>query len=82
MQVAKKRIDFFNSEEGKYVKLKLQHMSSDTSYNTSASYTSNTTAYPDNLLPFVDKHMNFLNTHPQLDAQIYLANLRLMTRIR
>lgn len=58
-----------------------QMMSSDT-YNTSPGYTANSVAYPDGVLPFVDKHMRYLRANPQLDARLYLANLRLKTRIR
>jgi hypothetical protein len=26
--------------------------------------------------------MNYLNTHPKVDARTYLANVRLMTRVK
>lgn len=82
MQALKKRVDFFNSEEGKEVRKKLESMFADSAYNTRATYTPDETLYPDNLLPFVDKHMNYLNSHPKINTQVYLANIRLMTRIK
>ena len=72
---------FFDSEESKAIKQRLQLMADSVTYNTQSSYTANGLRYPDNLLPFVDKHMNYLSAHPQLDAGMYLRNLRLMTRI-
>ena len=79
-RVLRKRIDFFNSEEGLQAKTQLQRMFVDATYNTPASYTANSTLYPDNMIPFVDKHMDYLSVHPQLDTHSYLANLRLRSR--
>jgi hypothetical protein len=78
----KTRSGFSDSVEGLAVKQKLQFMMTDKTYNTESSYNANSLRYPGNLMTFVDKHMNYLNTHPSLDARMYLANLRLMTRIR
>jgi hypothetical protein len=78
----KKRSGFFDSEEGKAVRQKLQYMMSDKSFNTLSSYTSDSSLYPDSQMPFVDKHMNYLNSHPELDSQMYIANVRLKTRVR
>jgi hypothetical protein len=82
MAVQKSRKDFFNTEEGKDIKSKLQSMVGDSLYNTSPSYHSNGVLYPDNLIPFVDKHMNYLIGHPGIEAGQYLANVRLITRVR
>lgn len=82
MAMFKKRVDFFDSEEGKTIKEKLQRMAIDSAYNTSSTYSTDSLQYTDNLIPFVDKHMNYLNNHPKLEANKYLANIRLMTRIR
>jgi len=57
-------------------------MTGDSSYNTAPSYSNDTALYPDNLIPFVDKHMNYLVNHPALEASQYLANVRLVTRVR
>jgi len=82
MYTQKKRSGFLNSPEAKEIKLKLQHMVASGVYNTNSSYTANGFQYPDHLMPFVDKHLNYLNANPKLDAKMYLTNLRLMTRIR
>ena len=82
MASQKKRSDFFGSEEGEDIQAILKKMVADTTYNTESTYSSNGEQYPDNLIPFVDKHMNYLNSHPKLDSSKYIRNLRLMTRIR
>jgi hypothetical protein len=82
MGTTKKRTHFFDSEEGLEIRQELQFMAVDSTYNTIASYTTDTQQYPDNLMPFVDKHMNYINAHPKLDTFMYIANIRLMTRIR
>jgi hypothetical protein len=78
----KKRSDFFDSEEGVDIREQLRLMTTDNKYNTTSTFSTNNELYPDNLIPFVDKHMNYLNVHPKLDATQYLANIRLMTRVR
>ena len=82
MATFKKRSDFLESEEGKAIKQRLKQLTLDAKYNTATTYSSNNMTYNDNLIPFVDKHMNYLNNHPKLDADMYLQNLQLMTRIR
>ena len=82
MAAQKKRNDFLDSEEGDDIRQILKHMMVDNLYNTDPTYISDGAQYPDNLIPFVDKHMNYLNTHPKLDSSKYIRNLRLMTRIR
>ncbi len=82
MASTKKRMDFYASDDGVKTRAILTNMSNDPTFNTSASYTSNTTSYPDNLISFVDKHMHYLNTHPSVDLNHYLGNLRLMSRVR
>lgn len=80
MPTLKKRSSFFESAEAVEIRQKLQHMASSDLYNTRASFTADNENYSDNLIPFQDKHMNYLYTHPKLDAGMYLANLRLMTK--
>lgn len=82
MATLKKRINFLESEQGEMIRQVLEHMTADSAYNTIGSYSPNSLQYPDNLMPFVDKHMNYLNAHPNLDARMYISNLRLMTRSR
>lgn len=82
MATAKKRVDFYNSIDGIEIRKILVGMSQDMAFNTDSGYSANSQLYPDNLMPFVDKHMSYLNTHPNIDVRQYLANLRLMTRLR
>ena len=82
MSTYQKRSHYVDSEEGRDVRQKLQLMMRDKGYNTASSYNSNSLQYPGNRISFVDKHMNYLSVHPKLDAWMYVANLRLMTRVR
>jgi len=80
MPTLKKRVNFFTSDQGVEIERVLQMMENDILYNTGPSYSANSELYPDNLIPFVRKHMNYLHAHPNTDAAHYLSNLRLMTR--
>lgn len=82
MASQKTRNDFPTTEEGIAVKEQLSQMTSNISYNTTSSYSTNTERYPDNLIPFVDKHMNYLISHPALESSKYMANVKLITRRR
>lgn len=76
------RKGFNESEEGLDSIEKLRAMTQDTAYNTPSSYSADSTAYPDNQMPFIDKHMQYLNAHPKVEARQYIANIRLMSRIK
>jgi hypothetical protein len=78
----KSRSAFVDTEEGREIKLQLQQMAGSSSYNTTSSYSANSVLYPDNLISFVDKHMNYLISHPSLEPSMYLANIKLMTKLR
>ncbi len=82
MATAHKRVDFYESEEGLGVQATLLQMTQSATYNTKSSYSANTAQYPNHLVPFVEKHMKFIATHPSVNPEHYLANLRLITRIR
>lgn len=82
MSTYKKRIDFLESEEGVAFKNALLEMTADSRYATEPSYSANTTLYSDNRIPFIDKHILYLQAHPQIDPEQYLANLRLITKLR
>jgi hypothetical protein len=69
---------FLKSDVGIKARIQLKLMVNDPSYNTRETYSSTS---PSNTL-FVDKHMVYLSEHPKLNAQHYLSNLRLMTRIK
>ncbi|HSX47542.1 MAG TPA: hypothetical protein VLF63_02090 [Patescibacteria group bacterium] len=81
MTKLKSRQDFFNSEQGISAKKVLQSMTADSNYNTTSTYSANSVRYPDNLIPFVDKHMDYMNSFPKLDPASYIANLKLRTRL-
>jgi hypothetical protein len=78
----KTRTAFFDTLEGEEIKLELERMAASSLYNTTSSYSANSLLYPNNLMPFVDKHVNYLITHPALDPGKYLANIKLMTKVR
>lgn len=80
MQKTKKLTYRFGSEEEKGVRNELQQMTLNGSYNTLPSYIPSSIKHPDGLISFVDRHMRYLNANPKLDARMYIANLRLMTR--
>lgn len=82
MPTYKKKPNFFETEEGVEFIETLRIMAKDKTYNTKSSYSANGELYPDNLIPFVNKHMEYLKNHPATNPQHYLANLRLMTRVR
>ncbi len=82
MALLKTRKSFFETNEGREVKRELQRLDASSLYNTAPSYSSNSVLYPDNRIPFVDKHMNYLINHPSLEASKYIANIKLMTRLR
>jgi hypothetical protein len=60
----------------------LRLMENDLTYQTDSGYSSNESLYPDNNITFVEKHMNYLTEHRNVNPEQYLSNLRLMTRIR
>jgi len=60
----------------------LQLMEDDSSFNTGSSYSANGTLYEDHQIPFAEKHMAYLKSHPKLNPEHYLANLRLMMKVR
>lgn len=82
MANSKRKSTFFDEEEGLKIKQALVEMATNVNYNTESSYSANALLYPDHLIPFVEKHINYLLTHPSTDPQHYISNLRLMTRIR
>ena len=77
-----KKIDFFETEDGKELLEVLKSMHSDARFNTEPTFSSDVESYPDNLMPFVDKHVKYIRNHPATNPQHYLANLRLITKVR
>lgn len=82
MSTNKKIPSYFDSHDAQEIISLLQHIAGSHLYNTGPSYSADAVRYPDNLIPFVDKHMNYLRVHPKLDPHQYLANIRLMTRVK
>ena len=82
MSAVKKRISFFQSEEGERSRNALQAIADDIKYNTESTYSADAILHPDQLISFVDKHMNYLNAHLAIDPVQYISNLRLMTRLK
>ncbi len=82
MPSIKKRTNFSESEEGKTARESLLNLVKSEQYNTRDGFSANNDDYPDGVIPFVDKHMEYLRTHPQIQVDHYLANLRLRTRTR
>jgi hypothetical protein len=60
----------------------LHSMELDSTYKTDSGYSSNEDLYPDNNIPFIEKHVHYLREHRNVNPEQYLSNLRLMTRIR
>lgn len=82
MRTQKRKADFFETEAGMEYIAMLEEMVADDSYNTEPSFSANSELYPNHQIPFVNKHIDYLKSHPSMDPQQYLANLRLMTRRR
>ncbi len=59
----------------------LRLMELDPGLKTISYYTEDPT-YADNLMPFPDKHVQYLKGHPKVNPEHYLANLRTMIKIR
>jgi hypothetical protein len=78
MNITLSQKKFLDSEEARLAREELRRMESDASYNTQPIYVTGLIQ----ALPFVEKHMTYLSNRPKLDPQQYLANLRLMTRIK
>ncbi len=82
MSVMKKRNYLTDSQEGAQIKHLLRLMELDQSFNTEASYSANSNLHVNHTISFTDKHLTYLNNNPQVDPTHYLANLRLITKIR
>lgn len=72
----------FDEQETKDIRALLHKIVLDKGFNTESTYSANEIDYPDHLIPFIEKHVAYLKNHPKLDPDQYIANLRLMTKIR
>lgn len=69
---------FLDSEAAVVIREQLERMVEDQAFNTTSTYA----ATREDNMPFVEKHMTYLSDHPKLNPQHYVANLRLMTRLK
>lgn len=82
MATNKKKTWLLNAEEAAQVEQALKDMALDANYSTDTSYSADTETYPDNRIPFVEKHLNYLHQHKNVNPDQYLSNLRIMTKVR
>lgn len=82
MSDARRKNYLVDTEEGAEVEHELRLMMLDNSFKTEAGYIANTKSYANHIIPFIDKHLAYLNNNPHVDPHHYLSNLRLMTKIR
>lgn len=78
----KKRPQFYKSFEAERIRKILKEIEASPLYTTTTTYSSNTDKYPDHRIPFSDKHLDYIESHPELNVDHYLANLRLTTKVR
>lgn len=76
--ITNKQKEFLDSEAGSNARRELKKMDGDPMYNTRSKFT----PLQNQALSFVDRHMKYLSEHPKLDPKHYLANIRLMTRLK
>lgn len=69
--LAQKR--FYASEQCIAARKALQRMVDDQRYDTDSPY------YRQNALGFIERHLHYLSTHPIVNVDGYLSNLKLMT---
>ena len=82
MPTYKKKAKFDDTPAGIKARQALLDMVSDSEFRTDDYFSANAVLHPGNLMSFVDKHMEYLGAHPSTDPDYYIANLRLMTRIK
>ena len=55
-------------------------MESDPAFITKSSYSANGDLWVDHRISFIDVHLLYLKSHPQVNAGHYISNLRLRLR--
>lgn len=58
----------------------LKAMESNAGLNTKRGFAD--ALFPDEIVSFTEKHLEYLRRHPKVDPRHYLANLRTMIKIR
>lgn len=74
------RQDFIISQVAQDIAQQLEAMVADPRYITRDGYSPASDS--DGSVPFVAKHIAYLSTHPKVKPSEYMANLRLMTKVR
>lgn len=64
------------------IKDELVLMEADSNLITMPAYRANAEVWPNNSIPFVDNHLEYLKQHPAVNPRHYLSNLKLMIRRR
>ncbi len=64
------------------ITLKLKELENDPSMSTKDAYSPAATDWPDNRMPFVERHLAYLKSHKLVDAEGYLSNLALIIKKR
>lgn len=82
MATHNKRADFITSEDGVKAAKALNSMVLDNGYIIKPSFSLDSEKYADNLMPFIDKHLAYLQNNPATNLEHYLSNLKLKTRVR
>lgn len=77
-RITTKQKEFLDSDPAEVARKELKRMFNDPMYNTQSRFT----PMQNQALSFVDRHMKYLSEHPKLNPSHYLANLRLMTRLK
>lgn len=71
--------EFLKSNEGKAVYDELCDMVASNAYNTEPTFSPSAEG---GQLLFIDKHLGYLCSHLGVNAEQYLSNLRLITKVR
>jgi hypothetical protein len=72
------RTDYFETPEGLKILESLESMSSSDEYVTQDSYTPQS----EQLITFTEKHQQYIRKHPNINAQHYVSNLKIICRRR
>lgn len=72
------KIDFFETSDGLAIIEQLKAMCASEIYATKDSYS----PHSDNPISFLEKHQDFIRKHPATNAHHYVANLKIMCRLR
>ena len=78
MRMTSAKQKFLDSDVAVAARTELQRMTGDPGYNTQPMFSATMVE----ALSFEEKHMNYMSERPKLDPPMYLANLRLMTRVK